>query len=64
MQTSEGWFAYQYRQNGKLTNIPYIRWGQAWMLLALAQYYSAISHFKPHLENYPYEDFTNRTDTP
>lgn len=48
MQTPEGWFAYQYRQNGKLTNIPYIRWGQAWMLLALAQYYLTISHSNTH----------------
>lgn len=42
MQTNHGWFAYQYRRSGNLTKIPYIRWGQAWMLLALAKCYTGI----------------------
>jgi hypothetical protein len=43
MQHSEGWFIYKVRRiRGKYDwklKIPYIRWGQAWMLRALAQYY-------------------------
>lgn len=38
MQTKEGWFIYQYHQNGKTISIPYHRWGQAWMMLALAEF--------------------------
>jgi hypothetical protein len=46
MQDGEGWFIYMVRKvqgqfDWKL-KIPYIRWGQAWMLRALAEYYSLI----------------------
>lgn len=40
MQMEEGWFAYQFLQSGKhekLVAIPYFRWGQAWMYLALCE---------------------------
>jgi hypothetical protein len=40
MQTPEGWFVYQLERQGpvvRAVRIPYIRWGQAWMLLALAR---------------------------
>lgn len=43
MQQPDGWFIYTVRKMGWLRwkqKIPYIRWGQAWMLRALAQYYS------------------------
>jgi rhamnogalacturonyl hydrolase YesR len=47
MQHSEGSFIYMVRRiRGKLDwklKIPYIRWGQAWMLRGLVQYYSLIS---------------------
>ena len=36
MQTNEGWFIYEFNQNGRIISIPYHRWGQAWMMLALA----------------------------
>jgi rhamnogalacturonyl hydrolase YesR len=42
MQHPDGWFIYMIRKLGWLRwkqKIPYIRWGQAWMLRALAQYY-------------------------
>jgi hypothetical protein len=46
MQHPEGWFIYMVRNiRGGLDwklKIPYIRWGQAWMLRALAQYYSLL----------------------
>lgn len=41
MQTEDGWFAYMIRQVGKAErriDIPYIRWGQAWMLASLSEY--------------------------
>ena len=41
MQTTEGWFIYMIeRIDGRdvRVEIPYIRWGQAWMMLALAEY--------------------------
>jgi len=46
MQHSEGWFIYMVRKtkpgfDWKL-KIPYIRWGQAWMLRALAECYGLI----------------------
>jgi len=46
MQHSEGWFVYMVRKtkpgfDWKL-KIPYIRWGQAWMLRALAECYGLI----------------------
>jgi len=46
MQHPEGWFIYMVRKtktgfDWKL-NIPYIRWGQAWMLRALAECYGLI----------------------
>ncbi|MDJ0840993.1 MAG: hypothetical protein QNK37_31065 [Acidobacteriota bacterium] len=39
MQTTEGWFIYRLWDKGHLPRrevIPYLRWGQAWMMLALA----------------------------
>lgn len=39
MQTEEGWFAYMIRRASKAerrVDVPYVRWGQAWMLLALS----------------------------
>ena len=47
MQHPEGWFIYMIREiKGRLrwkVKIPYIRWGQAWMLRALAEYYKLLS---------------------
>jgi rhamnogalacturonyl hydrolase YesR len=47
MQHPEGWFIYAIRNIAGSAQwkvkIPYIRWGQAWMLRALAQYYSLLS---------------------
>ncbi|MHA1365134.1 MAG: hypothetical protein ACTSP5_01820 [Candidatus Heimdallarchaeota archaeon] len=40
MQTSEGWFRYTFtrkKKKNKTINIPYLRWGQAWMLLGLSK---------------------------
>ncbi len=41
MQTPEGWFIYRIDQTRfgiRRRKIPYIRWGQAWMMLALSEY--------------------------
>ncbi len=41
MQTEEGWFRYMISHNGvseRNTDVPYIRWGQAWMMLALSRH--------------------------
>lgn len=41
MQTAEGWFLYRLEENGRGErgiHIPYIRWGQAWMMLALGAF--------------------------
>lgn len=38
MQTNEGWFIYKLYQYGKKVRIPYLRWGQAWMMKALSEY--------------------------
>ena len=40
MQTRNGWFKYMIRKIGPVeihTNIPYMRWGQAWMFLSLSE---------------------------
>jgi rhamnogalacturonyl hydrolase YesR len=45
MQTKEGWFIYMILNIGGLSRkvkIPYIRWGQAWMMRAMSQCYSSI----------------------
>jgi rhamnogalacturonyl hydrolase YesR len=46
MQHNDGWFIYLIRKFDNLFNwkvkIPYIRWGQAWMLRSLAEYYSLL----------------------
>ena len=45
MQTRAGWFIYMIRSHKgreRKVRVPYIRWGQAWMLRALAQAYSEI----------------------
>lgn len=42
MQTKEGWFIYMLRNIKGIKykiKIPFIRWSQAWMLMALSQYY-------------------------
>ena len=41
MQSKEGYFNYRIYEN-RVDSMPYIRWGQAWMLRALSQYYSTI----------------------
>lgn len=41
MQTNEGWFVYMIHRKFGVdlkSKIPFIRWGQAWMFLALSQY--------------------------
>lgn len=43
MQTRDGWFVYRIEKTGGLkrkVKIPYIRWGQAWMLRGLSEYVS------------------------
>jgi hypothetical protein len=45
MQNKEGWFIYMIINMKGIkwkVRIPYIRWGQAWMLRALSQYYSSL----------------------
>lgn len=45
MQTKEGWFIYMIlniKGVRRKIEIPYIRWGQAWMMRAMSQYYSLI----------------------
>lgn len=45
MQTEAGWFIYMIRKEWnreRRVEIPYIRWGQAWMLLALSTCFSVI----------------------
>lgn len=45
MQTKEGWFIYMIlniKGVRRKVKIPYIRWGQAWMMRAMSQYYSSI----------------------
>jgi rhamnogalacturonyl hydrolase YesR len=45
MQTKEGWFIYMILNIGggrRKVKIPYIRWGQAWMMRAMSQCYSSI----------------------
>ncbi|HKS28046.1 MAG TPA: hypothetical protein VJS44_09510, partial [Pyrinomonadaceae bacterium] len=37
MQNSDGSFAYMAFEGGRIDRTPYIRWGQAWMLRALAE---------------------------
>ena len=40
MQASEGWFRYtltRKKKRNKTVNMPYLRWGQAWMLLGLSK---------------------------
>jgi hypothetical protein len=54
MQAPEGYFYYRQQKDGKISTIPYIRWGQAWMLWALAKMlekYSERGHTY-HLPNY------------
>jgi len=36
MQTKMGWFIYRIKKNRYKVKIPYIRWGEAWMMLALS----------------------------
>lgn len=46
MQTEAGWFIYRIqkgRSSERRIEIPYIRWGQAWMLRALAFYYQMLT---------------------
>jgi hypothetical protein len=46
MQTSNGWFIYLIITMKKIDwtiKIPYIRWGQAWMLRALTQFYDVVN---------------------
>ncbi|HQE50337.1 MAG TPA: hypothetical protein PKI14_17305 [Fervidobacterium sp.] len=38
MQTQEGWFIYRIHKFPVKVKIPYLRWGQAWMMKALSQY--------------------------
>lgn len=38
LQTNEGWFGYSWNEDKKVF-APYLRWGQAWMYLAFAQYF-------------------------
>ncbi len=42
MQTQDGWFLYMIREGGRHIRIPYIRWGQAWMLAAMTQALDAL----------------------
>jgi len=42
MQSKTGYFYYRIYSTGKLIKIPYIRWGQAWMLLALSAHQNEI----------------------
>ncbi|MEM3658729.1 MAG: D-glucuronyl C5-epimerase family protein [Candidatus Hadarchaeum sp.] len=45
MQTEDGWFIYMIRKERnreRLVEIPYLRWGQAWMLLALSTCFSVL----------------------
>lgn len=37
MRSSEGWYFAELKRSGRGVKIPYLRWGQAWMLLALAR---------------------------
>jgi hypothetical protein len=40
MKTEKGWFKYMIRKIGPVevhSSIPYLRWGQAWMFLALSE---------------------------
>ena len=40
MQTDDGWFVYMLRKTPRgevAVRVPYIRWGQAWMLLAMSE---------------------------
>lgn len=43
MQTRNGWFIYMIREDGRRVEIPYLRWGQAWMLAGLSAYLLAAS---------------------
>jgi len=46
MQTKEGWFIYMIlniKGVRRKVKIPYIRWGQAWMMRALASLLSTLS---------------------
>jgi len=36
MQDKEGYFYYRIYKNNYVNKMPYIRWGQAWMLRALS----------------------------
>ncbi len=38
MQTKQGWFIYRINKPGIKIKIPYIRWGQSWMALALSNH--------------------------
>lgn len=45
MQTQKGWFAFEIIERGSRkykVNVPYIRWGQAWMLRALTEALAAL----------------------
>jgi hypothetical protein len=64
MQHRDGWFIYRVQNvNRRLPwklRIPYIRWGQAWMLRALAQYFSLILRgVVPSLESKPSGEGSN-----
>jgi SAM-dependent methyltransferase len=41
MQTDDGSFAYTWGPDGRI-DAPYLRWGQAWMLRAMAEYLTAV----------------------
>lgn len=49
MFSKKGWYIYTIRKLGFLkikTNIPYLRWGQAWMMRALSEYYLQLATSK------------------
>ncbi|GJQ62980.1 MAG: hypothetical protein SCALA702_20330 [Melioribacteraceae bacterium] len=41
MQTPEGWFGYSWNEDKKVF-APYLRWGQAWMFRAFAEYFKLL----------------------
>lgn len=49
MRSPHGWFYYRRDENGYCHKIPYLRWGQAWMLLALSRLSSVLERGMSHL---------------
>jgi rhamnogalacturonyl hydrolase YesR len=72
MQHSNGWFIYMIVNINNWVlwkvNFPHIRWGQAWMLRALVQYYSLLLENRiistSSKKREIHEDFTNWSSTP